>query len=485
MTDNEIRQVNKNAGGKKYVCVDISDLLEYARHYASVTGIQRVTIKLISKLIAEFGADHVDIIAFEPKSRSFLRASAAFFDHEFVYDQASFCSYFGLTPERGRNPDSSLRSYVERRYRGRRRQAYQYQRLRLFNWFSKGKTFAKRKIVEPKKIGKAAATVAWRRAEFDRTDRIVIVGATWDVQEHNATLARLKSEAHFRILHVVHDLIPLVTPEHVGDRFPARFEKWFLGVLRLADVILAISRATAADVERFAKIHDIETPAIHVVPLAHEFLLPPPPLRDHVQEREFNLRHLRLTQYASGRVSHATDEPYALVVGSIESRKNLLRLLQIWKRLLHGHGPKTPVLILAGKDNWRAKEIWDFLQATGYVEGKVRFIEKPDDGELAFLYANCLFSLCVSHYEGWGLPIGESMWMGRPVLASQTSSMPEVGGDLVDYCDPADAEDMEAKIAVLMFDDAHRNARAEVLSRANLRSWSDVVAQIAQEVLDS
>jgi len=57
-------------------------------------------------------------------------------------------------------------------------------------------------------------------------------------------------------------------------------------------------------------------------------------------------------------------------------------------------------------------------------------VENPSDEELAYLYKNSLFTVFPSYYEGWGLPIGESLWFGKPVVASNTSSMREVGGML-------------------------------------------------------
>jgi glycosyltransferase involved in cell wall biosynthesis len=67
------------------------------------------------------------------------------------------------------------------------------------------------------------------------------------------------------------------------------------------------------------------------------------------------------------------------------------------------------------------------------------------------------------------------MWFGRPVLASETSSLPEVGGDLVDYCDPYDDRRIKEKLTRLLFDDAHRRERAEAIGKAKLRAWKDVV----------
>jgi glycosyltransferase involved in cell wall biosynthesis len=82
--------------------------------------------------------------------------------------------------------------------------------------------------------------------------------------------------------------------------------------------------------------------------------------------------------------------------------------------------------------------------------------------------------VCVSYYEGWGLPIGESLWFGKPVLASNTSAMPEVGGDLVDYADPNSFDEIREKALRLIVDAPYRARRAEEIGNAKLRRWDEV-----------
>src|SRR5690606_10338630 len=122
--------------------------------------------------------------------------------------------------------------------------------------------------------------------------------------------------------------------------------------------------------------------------------------------------------------------PYALCVGVLSARKNVWTLANVWMQLHSRLGVETPRLIFAGKRGGRIDDFDDLIRATGSLYGYIRIIESPSDDELAYLYRNCLFSIFPSYIEGWGLPIGECLWFGRPVVCSSTSSMPEVGGDL-------------------------------------------------------
>ena len=473
------------------VCVDVTDLLAYARRNSAVSGIQRVVIETIRQFCAEHGVEHVDILSFDKMRGCFKRTSARFFAENGAYDQTAFCSYFGLrlAPNAGRDQNArgggghSLSSHVNARYRGPAKRTFHYWRLKILNGLTGGATFEKRGVVERKQEAAVSRRKAsWRDAHFSADDRVLILGATWGLAGHSEALLRAKAEKPFKVFHMVHDLIPMVTPEHVDAGTPAQFERFIEGVFRHADTIIANSQATAKDIARYARLSGHPSPKIVTTPLAHQFLPPEiePAARRHL--RLFNDRDFRFPQHASARICNATIETYALVVGTIDSRKNIARLLRAWDRLIAKNGPKTPTLILAGKPGAFSDDVWQMLEATGNLLGKVRYIARPDDAELTFLYANCLFSICLSYYEGWGLPIGESMWLGRPVVASNSSSMPEVGGDMVDYCDPYDDEQIETVVSRLCFDSQYREQRANVLANAKLRTWNEVGAQLWETV---
>jgi hypothetical protein len=105
--------------------------------------------------------------------------------------------------------------------------------------------------------------------------------------------------------------------------------------------------------------------------------------------------------------------------------------------------------------------------------GWVIWLDAPTDAELDHLYRHCLFTATVSLYEGWGLPIGEGLSYGKTGVVSQTASMPEVGGDMVAYCDPASMQSMEAAVLCCL-DGAERHTLEARIAGTTLRSWDDV-----------
>jgi glycosyltransferase involved in cell wall biosynthesis len=454
------------------VYFDVSDFLDYASRNSVVSGIQRVIFKTITHA-SSLNPD-LQVLLFDKKFNSFLATDSTPFHNMPEFDQEKICRYYRFSSNPMDVHFGELDEYLNSRYDDVK-WSYHKKRLPLINRLSRGHSYQKRRIVPPSSREPCRPWAIWRQTKFEPGDRILVLGSTWNIDGHGPALARAKA-AGVEVVQMIYDLIPILTPEFVGPDFPTQFEAYIRNMLATVDIILAISAATARDLHAYAEDKGLPAPNIVVTPLAHEFVTPPAPESRHFGT--VNRRRMRLTEHATPRVCWATAEPYVLVVGTIEARKNILRIVQHWRRLLDKHGPRIPHLILAGKPGFHSHEVMHALNHSGDVFGKVKFVEKPDDGELAYLYANCRFSLCLSHIEGWGLPIGESLWFGRPVLASSVSSMPEVGGDLVDYAAPDDDAEIEAALERLMFDDAHLAARVAAIESAKLRTWSDVAGHI-------
>src|SRR5262249_18632658 len=99
------------------------------------------------------------------------------------------------------------------------------------------------------------------------------------------------------------------------------------------------------------------------------------------------------------------------------------------------------------------------------VKGRILQLGSIDDHQLDWLYRNCLFTVYPSFYEGWGLPVGESLWYGKCCVASNATSIPEIGGTLVDYHDPFDFEECYRLIRRSIVDIAYRTRREEEIRK--------------------
>lgn len=126
---------------------------------------------------------------------------------------------------------------------------------------------------------------------------------------------------------------------------------------------------------------------------------------------------------------------------------------------------EVPTLIFAGRVGWMVADLMQQLHNTNYLDGKIRLIRDPSDLELTTLYQGCLFTLFPSFYEGWGLPVSESLAFGKPCIISCAASLPEAGGELARYFDPDNASD------------AMRVIRQTLDDRPGLAAWQARVKQ--------
>jgi alpha-1,3-rhamnosyl/mannosyltransferase len=251
----------------------------------------------------------------------------------------------------------------------------------------------------------------------------------------------------------VHDLTVL--------RFPRwhpwlRVQRFRLGLRRSvarADRILVDSEATRADCIRLLRVPEGK---LRVVPLAPT-LAPP---ADAAEAAAVLARH------------GLERDGYLLFVGTLEPRKNLVRLIDAHARAAGGPGKVAP-LLLVGRRGWGDRAILRRLEAPD-VAGRVRWLGSLPDGQVAALLGGARLFLYPSLSEGFGLPVLEAMAAGAPVVASRASALPEVAGDAALLVDPEDVEAIAAAIRRGLDDPALRaELRARGLARAAGFSWAE------------
>ena len=159
---------------------------------------------------------------------------------------------------------------------------------------------------------------------------------------------------------------------------------------------------------------------------------------------------------------------FILSVGSIEPRKNLLGLLKAYN-LLDENLKDEYKLVLVGFKGWENKE---FMQLINNDKKNIHYLGFISDEELAKVYNKATCFAFASFYEGFGLPILEAMACGTPVLSSNSSSMPEVGGDCVLYCNPHDVIDIKNNMEILLANKQLQKKLIEMgLKRVKNFSW--------------
>lgn len=176
------------------------------------------------------------------------------------------------------------------------------------------------------------------------------------------------------------------------------------------------------------------------------------------------------------------DLPYLLFIGRLESKKNLVQLIKSFSFISKKY-PKYS-LILAGKPGVGFKKIKEAIEKS-YLSGRVFITGYVSEKEKAALYKGASVFLFPSLYEGFGFPILESFYYKTPVITSNVSSMPEVGGNAVEYVDPNDCESLINAIETLISSEEYSNRLVE-LGTARLLdfSWNKSAAQTLEVLLN-
>lgn len=256
---------------------------------------------------------------------------------------------------------------------------------------------------------------------------------------------------------VFYDAIPLRRPEL--DAVVPR-HSLYMQQLLLADVVWPISDWAGADLQAFWSRNERAAPNTM------------PEVETQSLSGESSLS-ARVTQPAPG-------ERLILSVGSIEPRKNQVQLIRAFEAYRAAHPGTTWKLVLAGNLH---PSVADEVARATRGGGAIQHLGHVSDEELDDLYRRCAFTVFPSVEEGFGLPILESLWYGKPSVCADFGSMAEVARDggclMLDTRDPVA---LEAGITRLIEDEALRaRLSAQAVSRP-IKGWNDYAAGISKRV---
>lgn len=173
------------------------------------------------------------------------------------------------------------------------------------------------------------------------------------------------------------------------------------------------------------------------------------------------------------RRDYGLDRPYLLFVSTIEPRKNIPFLLEVFERLEAFDG----YLVMAGMLGWKCAPIIERMK-TSSRSGDIRYIRYVPDEDLQALYAGAEAFVFPSKYEGFGLPPLEAMAQGTPVISSRGGSLPEVLGDAAVLLDLDDPNPWVREVGRVLTDTDHRRTQSQKgRARAARYRWEDTARE--------
>jgi glycosyltransferase involved in cell wall biosynthesis len=289
---------------------------------------------------------------------------------------------------------------------------------------------------------------------------VYLLGAAWVNIDYFHRISDFKRRYGALFAMTVHDLIPVFAKDTCDPDTAAVFERFLRKSLLHTDHYFAVSEHTAFDLHRFARMNGYANVPVSVVENAHTF-------------DEF----LRSPSKAANR-----REPYVLFVSTVEGRKNHGYIFDVWVELTKRMS-NVPDLICIGRMGWKAEVFLEKMLASKNLNGKIKLLTDVSDSRLDGLYRGCLFTVYPSLYEGWGLPVGESLAKGKLCVLSDRSSLPEVAGEFGIYVDIESVNDGADKIQKLLEDGSYRRGKERQLQEEfQPRTWREMATDLLTNV---
>ena len=288
----------------------------------------------------------------------------------------------------------------------------------------------------------------------------VFLGAVW-IADALMLAARELHSRGARLVFLLYDLTPVLETGHTAG-VNRLFERYLHLVLECASVVPSISQSSRDDLIRYAQDVGLAAPAGRITGLPCG---------------------IAPGQYDTENAPWP--RKFALFVGTIESRKNHLLALEAWRALIERHGAdEVPDLVCVGRLGWHSDAFLAEYVATHGLDGKVSILTNSlSDEALAAVYAHCEFTVYPSRYEGWGLPVSESLAFGKVAVTARNSSLTEAGGELASYFTTDDVSDFVSVIERDGLNVENRHAlEAKIAHQFHDISWDHVAQVIAADV---
>lgn len=233
----------------------------------------------------------------------------------------------------------------------------------------------------------------------------------------------------------IHDLAPLINLEWCIDRQKLVYELFDVYLRKsaqMADKIIAVSESTK---DSIINIYDIPEEKIAVISPAVSY----------------GLRSMERSNGHVEKIKHkfSIDDDYLLSICTLQPRKNVISLIEAYEIYRDKNKESGIKLVLTGQFGWKFDGIIRKIKNSKYTEDII-LTGYVEENEMASLYEGAIAFAYISYFEGFGMPVLEALHYGKAVLTSNTTSMPEVGGNAAVYCDPYDLESIYTSLEYLL-----------------------------------
>ena len=226
---------------------------------------------------------------------------------------------------------------------------------------------------------------------FQAEDTVLMLGKPWDNLDIQSTLTQEKNEKGFTLVQVVYDLIISLYPHLHHPSLFTSYTQHMFEVIAASDVLLPISKSTDLDLKKLSEVLNLKMPRTQVIRLGDELIS---------------------TAVGSEAPDSIIENNFIACVGTVEIRKNHTLLYYTYK-LAAERGITLPQLVIVGGQGWLSGDLQYLIQHDPAMKSKIVILNNVSDSGLSWIYEKCLFTIYPSMYEGWGLPVAESLAYGK------------------------------------------------------------------------
>jgi glycosyltransferase involved in cell wall biosynthesis len=338
----------------------------------------------------------------------------------------------------------------------------------LPNDFSLPKNFSKNIFLPPWKRDDLIRKIWWEKYLLPKYARA-------DGCELFLSLYQCATVMYADIWHImlVHDIIPKLFPKYLDNGRKKKYWRLTEAAINRADKIIANSRRTEKDL------------------IQHLGIDPKKITVSYLDVDEIYKKEISAEKNSKVLKKYNLQPGYIYNGGGLEVRKNAAGVIHAYKKLLDSNKVlhfihELPPLVISGKLMPElaplVTDVEKLVKELNLTQ-QVKILGFVPQADMPAIYANAELFVYPSRYEGFGLPVLEAMNQGTPVVTAKTSSLPEVGGDSVLYCDPEDIRDLAMVMRnILINKNLHATLVRRGKERAKIFAWSNFVTKFLNVV---
>ncbi|MCF6331014.1 MAG: glycosyltransferase [Sulfurimonas sp.] len=239
------------------------------------------------------------------------------------------------------------------------------------------------------------------------------IDSNWNVTLKRSDLYPILKNNGFLIFNFIYDMIPIILPKYTHENTAINFKLFINAIYKYSDLVMFDSLSAQNDFEQIKDKQNISRDiSTRVIGLGCDFL------KTNIMPQDKNIKEI-------------LGKKYILFVGTIEPRKNQADVLEAFEDIANDYPDLN--LVFIGKKGWHVESLIQKILTHSLKDKQLFWLDDIDDATLNQFYQNAFLVTYLSKYEGYGLPIAESLGCGNITITSKNSSMYEVGGNAADY----------------------------------------------------